>query len=125
MEDLRHHLAHAQVSHKTHLPRGAKHATHRAARLRAHAHGGAPRVAHEHRLDGLPVGQPEEKLLREPIAASGVGGDRRRFEEKATAHAQVLGQPARQGRGKFRAPWERERGVALHRPPQRARVDAA
>ena len=69
--DVEHRLAHPHEDDmvdllspaEVHLPGGAERARERAAGLRGHANGTAPvAVAHEHRLDGVPLTGVEQRL---------------------------------------------------------------
>jgi len=67
MKHLGDDLAGPEVPDESPLTRGAKDTTHRTSRLGADTNGVASGVAHQDRLDGLPVAEAEEKLPRETI----------------------------------------------------------
>ena len=62
MQNLCNDLASPQMPHEPHLARGAEDAAHGAPHLGADARGEASGVAHDYRLDGLPIVEPEQKL---------------------------------------------------------------
>ena len=122
VEHLGDDLAGAQVAREPHLPRGAEHAAHRAARLRAQAGGVAARVGHENRLDGLAVGEAQQELAGESVRAREVVGGTGHVQavRRLPAGENVPVQPAAQRRQDPRRVGRPEvrQGVAVERPPQ-------
>ena len=102
-EDLGDDFAGAQMADESHLPRGAKHAAHRATSLRAHTNGVAARVAHDDGLDGLRIVEAEEKFARESVGTRGVGDDCGRVGEKARVVSDIRIHPSAERREKVGA----------------------
>ena len=114
---------------KTHLPRGAKNAAHRAAGLRAQTGRVPPGVRHEHRFDFLSVDESQEVFARQTVGARDLGGSFRSVERilclALGARKGVCPQPADQGRQEVcrqitvRETWNQS---PVQRPPQRPRM---
>jgi hypothetical protein len=101
MADLGDDFPDIKMADETHLPSGAKHTTHRTARLRTKTSGKTTRVTHQNRFDHLAVGQAEEIFSRQPVAAVDFLLLGRAFDKKAFARSEVRNGPAFQRRQKF------------------------
>jgi hypothetical protein len=121
MEDLGDDFTRSEMADESHLPGGAEHAAHRAARLGAHTNRVAAFVTHEHGFDGLAVAHAQEKLAGQAVAAVDFIDDHWSFEKEALSLAHGCIHPAPQGRqkgglGKVHDP------VAMKRPPEHLRM---
>ncbi len=113
VEHLPHDLPRPQMPREPGLPRRAKDTSHRAPHLRAQAGGESALISHHHRLDRVPVAEPQQMLLRLPIRAL---CQRHRLERRRRAGP--ARQPAPQRRRIFFHPLH----IAVHLAPQRPRM---
>ena len=114
------------MTHESHLARRAEDTAHRAARLRAEAHGVTTLVGHQDRLDRLAVVEAEEEFLGESIAAGDFLYELQRVQRIRLSLTHRPIDPATQGWEKIAGTQVRYR-ITMQRAPQHGgmvRIDA-
>ena len=109
------------MAREPHFPGGAKHASHGATGLRAHASGIAAGIPHDDRLHGLAVAQPQQKFAGLPIAALEVRHRLGLLQREPPAFARGLVHPTAQRRREI-VVLKANRRLPVKRPPERPRM---